>query len=196
MDAQNELNMLAYSNDLRQMIDVHPALQLRLHYLKELNPNAYLSAGVIRNMVWSLLHDQTYQIEQTEIDVIFYDAFDVEEEQRLTQLLSQKFPDNTWDVVNQAFVHTWYVTADGQSIPQYSSLEDALSVWPETATAIAIRLLKNNDLEIIAPFGLDDLFELKIRWNNRLVSHNVFLERAQAKRFLQRWERLEIIDYE
>ncbi len=191
MDVQISKNTAQYSEQLKQMIFAHPALLLRLRYLRKLNREAYLSAGIIRNMVWSLLHDQTYQIEQTEIDVIFFDANDIDhEQQHLAHLLSQKFPDNTWDVVNQAFVHTWYTTADGQSIPQYSSLEDALSAWPETATAIAVRLLENNNLEIIAPFGLNDLFELKVRWNNRLVSHKVFLERVQTKRFFERWNRL------
>lgn len=195
MDVQISKNTAQYSEQLKQMIFEHPALLLRLRYLRKLNREAYLSAGIIRNLVWSLLHDQAYQIEQTEIDVIFYDALVVENEQhRLTQLLSQKFPENTWDVVNQAFVHTWYTTDDGCSISQYTSLVDALSVWVETATAIAVRLLENDDLEIIAPLGLDDLFELKVRWNDRLVSHAVFLERVRSKRFLERWDKLKMIE--
>jgi len=194
MNVQQNLKTSSYLQHLKQMIDVHPELVLRLQYLRELNPQAYLSAGVIRNMVWSILHRQTYTIENTEIDVIFYNAFDIHnEEQRLTQLLSQKFPENTWDVVNQAFVHRWYTIDDGKPISQYLSLIEALSFWPETATAIAVRLTENNDIEILAPLGLEDLFELKVRWNNRLVSHQVFLERVQAKRFLERWEKLEII---
>ncbi len=34
----------------------------------------------------------------------------------------------------------------------------------ETVTALALRL-KDDELELIAPFGLADLFELKLRWN-------------------------------
>jgi hypothetical protein len=112
----------------------------------------------------------------------------------LTELLKQKFPNNEWDVVNQAYVHLWYKTDDGSSISQYQSLFDALSVWVETATAIAVRLLENDDIEIIAPFGLNDLFELKLRWNKRLVSYPVFLARIQAKQFLTRWEKLLVVD--
>ena len=195
MDVQISKNTAQYSEQLKQMIFEHPALLLRLRYLRKLNREAYLSAGIIRNLVWSLLHDQAYQIEQTEIDVIFYDALDVENEQyRLTQLLSQKFPENTWDVVNQAFVHEWYRLDDGSTISQYCSLLDALSVWVETATAIAVRLTENNELDIVVPFGLDDLFELKLRWNDRLVSHAVFLERVRSKQFLERWGQLQLMD--
>ena len=97
-------------------------------------------------------------------------------------------------MVNQAYVHTWYTLENGQPILPYSSLYDALATWPETATAIAVRLLDNNELEIISPFGLRDLFELKLRWNDRLVSHDVFMQRVRSKRFLQRWSQLQLID--
>lgn len=181
---------------LKQLICAEDALVTRLNYLRQIHNQAYLSAGVFRNFVWSVLHDQIYDFEHTEIDVIFYDPHDIQHfaKQRLIQQLQQKFPNNQWDVVNQACVHQWYKTQGGQSISQYLSLSDAISAWPETATAIAVRLLENDDLEVIAPLGLKDLFELKLRWNNRLVSHDVFMQRVQSKQFLQRWPKLEILD--
>lgn len=186
-----------YRSKLKQIVFNQAALMQRLMYLRQINTQAYFSAGVIRNLVWSVLHQQNYEIEQTEIDVIFYDLADQHaEQQRLKFLLSQKFPENEWDVVNQAFVHTWYKTDQGLAIAQYSSLIDALSVWVETATAIAVRLLENDDLEIIAPFELNDLFELKLRWNNRLVSREVFIQRVQSKRFLEKWQNLHMIEIE
>jgi uncharacterized protein len=185
-----------YTTQLKQMIYASPELIQRLQFLRELHAHAYLSAGVIRNMVWSNLHDQVYCLDQTEIDVIFYDLKDRSgsEEQRLSQKLKQKFPKNDWDVVNQAYVHLWYKADDGSTIAQYASLFDALSVWVETSTAIAVRLQEHDQLELIAPFGLNDLFELKLRWNARLVSHATFLQRIESKRFLQRWNKLVIVD--
>jgi len=53
--------------------------------------------------------------------------------------------------------------------------------------------LQNNELEIIAPFGLDDLFELKLRWNATLVSHDVFMQRMEEKQFLQKWNKLSLL---
>ncbi|KAF5307055.1 hypothetical protein FQR65_LT18482 [Abscondita terminalis] len=161
------------------MIYSSPQLMMRLQYLRELHADAYLSAGVIRNMVWSNLHDQ----DQTG-----------RKQQRLSQELKQKFPSNDWDVVNQAYVHVWYKKDDGNAIDQYSSLFDALSVWVETSTAIAVRLQQSGQLEWIAPFGLNDLFELKLRWNARLVSYATFVQRIESKRFLQRWDKLVIVD--
>ncbi|ELW86999.1 MULTISPECIES: nucleotidyltransferase family protein [Acinetobacter] len=185
-----------YTKQLEQMIYSFPQLMMRLQYLRELHADAYLSAGVIRNMVWSNLHDQVYCLDNTEIDVIFYDLKDHtgRQQRRLSQELKQKFPSNDWDVVNQAYVHLWYKTDDGNAISQYSSLFDALSVWVETSTAIAVRLQQSGQLEWIAPFGLNDLFELKLRWNARLVSYATFVQRIASKRFLQRWDKLVIVD--
>ena len=83
-----------YTKQLEQMIYSSPQLMMRLQYLRELHADAYLSAGVIRTMVWSNLHDQVYCLDDTEIDVIFYDLKDQlgGEERRLSQELKQKFP--------------------------------------------------------------------------------------------------------
>ncbi|MDY6490432.1 nucleotidyltransferase family protein, partial [Acinetobacter faecalis] len=50
------------------------------------------------------------------------------------------------------------------------------------------------EIEYIAPFGLSDLFELKLRWNKNLVSHDVFLYRLKTKDFLGKWSKLKLID--
>ena len=189
------LNTDIYQTKLEQMISTHDALMQILIDLREVDTSAFLSAGVIRNFVWSVLHDQEYDIAQIEIDVIFYDAQDelAIKEQSLAGYLKKKLPKNEWDVVNQALVHTWYKTEDGASIAPLQSIHHALSLWPETATAVAVRLLENNEFEIIAPFGLDDLFELKLRWNAALVSHHVFMQRMEEKQFLQKWHKLSLL---
>ncbi len=180
---------------LKEIIFNESTLMQRLCYLQSIHADAYLCAGVIRNLVWSALHQQNYPIESGEIDVIFFDANEKEHEisHQIYQKMMEEFPKNTWDVVNQAFVHTWYKTEIGDTISPYLSLLDALKTWPETATAIAVRLTKDNELDVIAPFGLSDLFELKIRWNDRLVSHAVFMHRVVSKQFLVRWKNLKLV---
>ncbi|WP_228146894.1 nucleotidyltransferase family protein [Acinetobacter sp. ANC 4470] len=184
-----------YQNMLKKNLLKHRDIYARLLFLREVKPEAFCSAGVIRNLIWSVAHDQHYELSQTEIDVIFYDAEDESgfEQRHLAEILKQKFPENDWDVVNQAWVHQWYITENGESIAPLQSIQHALSLWPETATAVAVRLLENNELEIIAPFGLDDLFELKLRWNAALASHHVFMQRMAEKQFLQKWNKLSLL---
>ena len=152
---------------------------------------------MIRNLVWSHLHQQHYSIDFTEIDVVYFEIKhqSSREQQRLAQALTQYFPNNQWDVVNQADVHHWYKNEQGQSISPFCSLHDALAGWPETATAVAVRLVDQDEvsdpvLDIVAPFGLNDLMHLTLRWNPALVSHHTFMSRLTSKRFLQRWPHL------
>ena len=177
---------------LEQMLRQHAALWQCLELLRSLHPDAYICAGALRNLVWSNLHEQAWVLEQSEIDVIFYDSTDPEDRvaQRLAQQLQAHCPEYLWDVVNQANVHRWYTRADGQPIVAYTSLSEAISMWPETATAVAVRLCADGQLEVVAPLGLADLFELKLRWNPRMVSHAVFLQRMQSKGFLYKWPKL------
>nr|WP_308463943.1 nucleotidyltransferase family protein [Acinetobacter ursingii] len=187
----------AYDDQIQSWILHHAALVQRLKVLRTINAHCYLSAGVIRQLIWSALHHQKYEIEQVEIDVIFYDPHaDSQQQQRIQQALHRQFPLNDWDVVNQATVHHWYLNENAEKIKAYTSLFDAVSAWPETATAIAVRLTENDLLEIIAPFGLTDLFELKLHWNPRLVSYETFLNRVIEKQWLQRWPQLELIKSE
>lgn len=184
-----------YHLTLQAIVLSNQALYQRLKALHSIHQDAYFAAGIIRQLVWAVLHQQQYDINHMEIDVVFYDP-DLKHtfEKNIQSALHRLFPDNNWDVVNQATVHHWYVTEQGEKISPYLSLIDALSTWPETATAIAVRLNNQNRLEIIAPFGLDDLFELKLCWNPKLVSKQLFLDRIQQKNWLQRWPRLKIIN--
>ena len=185
-----------YQKQLENMIRKQSFLMDVLMALQKIAPLAYLSAGVIRNWVWSKIHEQDYLFEHTEIDVIFYDLKDEMDQDALeiNKRLAALFPNNHWDVTNQAWVHRWYRTSSGAAISPLKSIEQAMSYWPETATAVAVRLNDRNQLEIIAPFGLNDLFELKLRWNQTLVTKEVFIKRMQSKAFLQRWPKLELMD--
>ena len=40
----------------------------------------------------------------------------------------------------------------------YLSSTDAMTHWPETVTAVGVRPGRDGEIEVEAPFGLDDLF--------------------------------------
>lgn len=185
-----------FEQKLKNLILENAFLTQLLTDLHTFEASAYLSAGVIRNWIWSHLHAQNYDFKQTEVDVIFYDTEEINQQRslRLHSLLEMKYPDQIWDITNQAHVHHWYKTENGDSISPLLSVSEALSHWPETATAVAVRMDEQHQIKVIAPFGLNDLFELKLRWNGRLVSRGVFEQRIQNKRFLERWKQLEIIN--
>lgn len=184
----------SYTAQLKAFIAAHHELMQILQALREIEAQAYLAAGVIRNSIWAQLHGQAYPLHQTEIDVVYFDAQENGTgEQQIRRKLETAFPDMLWDVVNQARVHHWYRMDNGNSIAPFSSLAQALAVWPETATAVAVQLDASGQLKIIAPLGLQDLFELKLRWNPAMVSYAVFQRRLNDKAFLTRWPELQLI---
>lgn len=186
-----------YLVQLKTLFLQHTIIHKILIQLQHFPFALYLSAGVIRNLIWVHLHDEDYVLENTEIDVIFYHQEDDGTQSSIIEsILAETFPFVCWDVTNQALVHEWYTKDDGTKISPLHSIEHALSLWPETATAVAIRLNEYAEFECIAPLGLSDLFELKLRWNKALVSQKVFRQRIQQKQFLQKWPQLVVIESE
>ena len=66
--------------------------------------------------------------------------------------------------------------------------------WPETATAVALRYNDRGDLEIAAPFGLDDLYGAIVRPTPHFLGEKraLFAERLRRKRWLEQWPSLRV----
>ncbi|WP_328589872.1 nucleotidyltransferase family protein [Derxia lacustris] len=159
-------------------------------------PDACIGAGAIRNRVWDRLHgfDQPSSAK-ADIDVIFFDAAEtrVERDHALEHQLKAAVPDLAWEVVNQAGVHLWFEEAFGYAAPPLLSLEDGVASWPEIATCVAVRLAADDGIEVIAPFGLDDLFGLVCRRNAARVRPGTYRARLLTKGWKRRWPRLNIV---
>jgi uncharacterized protein len=150
----------------------------------------WVAAGCIRNRVWDYLHDYEKNTPLNDVDVIYYDNTDLSEdsEKRIESLLSSYLPDIPWSVKNQARMHTI------ANCLQYKSIDDAMRGWPETATAVALRLTDNSNIDIIAPYGLDDLFHLMVKPTPCSKDKtNVFRERMRSKAWLENWPKLKVI---
>jgi hypothetical protein len=98
-----------------------------------------------------------------DVDVAYFDDSNLarERDDALAQQLRERRPEVPWELTNQAGVHLWYETKFGFPIPPARSIEDAVGMWPETATAVAVRLQPDNSLYVVAPCGLTDLLGLK-----------------------------------
>lgn len=152
----------------------------------ELGSNAWVTGGFVRDAVWDNLHRHRFATVIEDIDIIYYDTTDLAEasEVKLTSSLVSKYPNVKWSVKNQARMHL--VAHD----KPYMSLEDAISRFPETATAVAVQLNKGA-LRIVAPLGLQDLFQLSLRANPR-ANKASYDRRLIEKKWLQRWPLLSV----
>jgi hypothetical protein len=160
-----------------------------LKAVRELNlPDCWVGAGFVRNKAWDILHEYKKRTPLTDIDVVYLDRKNVSEqsEAQFEQKLRKKFPNLKWEVINQARTHLWHNRS------AYSSTEEAISEWVETATCIGIRLTENDKLELIAPYGLEDIECLILRPIPCLNDLSVFHNRMKKKSWLKIWPKLTI----
>ena len=80
----------------------------------------------------------------------------------------------------------------------YVSAAEAMRYWPETATAVAVRRNIQEECEIAAPFGLDDLLGLILRPTPRFAGekHPIYKERLRSKQWTVLWPLLKQAEVE
>nr|WP_236547682.1 nucleotidyltransferase family protein [Sphingomonas sp. AX6] len=74
----------------------------------------------------------------------------------------------------------------------YTSVANAMRYWPETATAMAARIDAAGSIEINAPFGMEDLFALRLKPTLAFATGKlpIFDRRVSDKRWIARYPRL------
>jgi hypothetical protein len=71
------------------------------------------------------------------------------------------------EVRNQARVHLWFEAKFGEPYTPLSCTAQALQCFASATFAVGVRLESDDRLHIEAPFGLADLFALRLRPNPR-----------------------------
>jgi len=183
MQLQTERDILAdIAADPWRMEVVRAAMALGL-------PDCWIGAGFVRNPVWDALHGRPPGHDFNDIDVVYFEPADLAPETDAAHeaRLRALRPELPWSVLNMARMHL--PTGD----PPYRSTIDGIRFWPETATAIAIRLDADGRLELAAPFGLDDLLGLRLRPTPAVRAHHpdTYRKRLAKKNWLARWPKLE-----
>jgi hypothetical protein len=154
-------------------------------------PECYVAAGAIRNTVWDFLSGQADSRPLGDIDVVHFDPLDAHRDAEA--LLRYCRPQYCWEVTNQATVHRWQSALSGTPVTGYRSVADALERWPETATAVGVRLAVDGTMDIVAPFGLSDLFSMTVRPSPKLADPEAYRSRSKRKGWLVRWPTLRVL---
>src|SRR3954471_15554389 len=156
-------------------------------------PDWLIGAGAVRTAVWDRLHGYD-EAEPADVDLAFFDPDDLSEEREtaIERQLRGLLPVE-WDAKNQARVHLWYARRFGYEVPPLTSSADAVATWPETATAVGLRLTGDDRLVVEAPLGLGDLLGMVHRRNPRRVSAEEYGRRLASKRIAARWPRVKIV---
>lgn len=160
--------------------------------------NYYIGAGCVTQTVWNYLSNYPLDYGIKDVDFVYFDNvnLDLESENRVIMQVKQLYSDISMeiDVKNQGRVHLWYKEHFGYSIEPYKSIESAINTWPTTASAIGIKLEKNNEFKIYAPFGLNDLFGKIVRANKTQITKQIYEKKAAS--WLSKWSDLVIMPWE
>jgi hypothetical protein len=159
-------------------------------------PDWLIGAGAIRDRVWDHLHGFGHFPPSRDLDLVFFDPLSLgsERERSVQREVSTQAPDICWDVTNQASVHLWYPEVFGLEVEPLTCSADGVATWPETATAVGVRLRADDSIEVVAPCGLEDLFGLVCRRNPRRVTVEHYRRRVKSKQIAERWPRVQILD--
>ncbi len=180
-----------YQYELKNLI-LSDMFRLRLmKMVASLNvPDCWIAAGFVRNAVWDSLHGRPSRAPSGDVDVIWFDPLRTDKaiDRALENSLSEADNSVRWSVKNQARMHS-----DNGDAPYHSSL-DAMRFWPETATAVGVRLIDDSVIEIASPYGLDDLYQAILRPTPHFLTDKktIVEDRIKSKRWLEQWPRLQM----
>lgn len=190
----NKFSLLASSrqeqeNYIINLVKGNYIIQHILDVLQREGDYLYLGGGVIRNIIWDDLHNYNEMTQIDDIDVIYYDKEDSTKshDQAIEKRLQAAMPNYKWSVKNQARMHK--INND----EQYEDLYDAISKWPETASAMLIKKSVDETYTIIAPFGYDDLFRLIVRPTPHFMGKlDRYRQRVLEHNWKEKWSKLTV----
>ena len=155
-----------------------------------------VGGGALRDLGPDGMHTGFDPAQVKDVDVAFFYSWDLSpaRDEAAEAVLQSSRPDVRWDVKNQAAVHLWYESRFGVAVDPLISAADGVGTWPETATSVGLRLQADDQLEIVAPCGLDDLLGGVCRRNPRRVTTEEYRRRLQRKNVAQRWPKVRVFD--
>src|SRR6516162_9495814 len=135
-------------------------------------PDWLVFSGAVYQPVLNHLTGRPLDYGIKDYDLAYFDASDLsyEAEDAVIRRVSDAFDEpvrSMLQVRNQARVHLWFETKFGEQYPPLSCTAEALERFASATFAVGVRLETDDRLHIEAPFGLADLFALRLRPNPR-----------------------------
>lgn len=183
------------TEQLRAILRRAPALMHVLLVARELElPDGLVFSGAVYQPVLNHLTGRALDYGIKDYDLAYFDPTDTSYEAEdvvIRQVAAALEPPlrQSVEVRNQARVHLWFEGKFGEPYPPLGSSAEALTRFSSTMFAVGVRLEANDALTVVAPFGLEDLFALRLRPNPRRPTR-AFARRAAS--VLSRWPEITV----
>jgi hypothetical protein len=159
---------------LGEIVRASPTLMTVLRTLRELElPDMLVMSGAVYQTAWNALTGRPLDYGIKDYDVGYFDpdsSYDAEDV--VIRRVAASFDEplrSAVEVRNQARVHVWFASHFGH--PYGSPLThtaEALTRFVCPAFAVGVRLAADDQIRVAAPFGLEDVFTMRLRPNRRV----------------------------
>ena len=160
-------------------------------------PDWLMVSGALYNSAWNHLTGKPSGYGIKDVDLFYFDDADLsyEAEDAVIRRAAQHFDGLPLpvEVRNQARVHLWYPVKFGQECPQYRNASESISYFASKTHAVGVRFDDEGRLDLVAPFGLDDLFSFRIVPNR--VMDNQRTHEAKGRRARECWPEIEVVPW-
>jgi len=182
--------------DLIEIVLLNPNLKKILTSLDFPDDHSwFLVAGCINQTVWNYLTGREITYGIGDYDLVYWSS-DISDEQqeKYREVINKKYQslDIELDIHNEARIHTRYPSLFGIKIDQFESAEAAIYSFPTKISCVGVSGGLGKDIFVYAPFDLNDIFEMKLRYNpetpipDRYIFHKL-------KKWQSKWPEIKIV---
>jgi len=180
---------------LARILETVPHVMVILRAVQALElPDSWLVSGGIYQTVWNVITDRPLLHGIKDFDIIYFDGTDLtyEAEDDVVQRVNAALPDlaNLLETRNQARVHLWYEQRFGRPYRPLDCAMDSLTTYAARTHAVAARLDPDGKLIVHAPFGLANLFAMRLVPNYVQPNEQTYVEKADRMKAL--WPELTV----
>ena len=182
---------------LTEIVRATPPLMQVLLVARHLRlPDWLVFSGAVYQPVLNHLTGRPLDFGIKDYDLGYFDASDLsyEAEDEVIRQVRAAFDEplrSMVEVRNQARVHLWFEAKFGEAYGPLSSTAEALERFASATFAVGVRLESDDRLHIEAPFGLADVFALRLRPNPRRETVGFARTAADVRR---RWPEVVVED--
>lgn len=160
-------------------------------------PDSWVVSGAIYNTIWNHLTGTPELSGIKDVDLVYFDDTDLsyEAEDRFIKRAESRFASLPVPVElrNQARVHLWYPQKFGMEVAPFTSSLESLRYYASKTHAVALRKTASNNIEIDAPFGLSDIFAMRVIPNP--VRPNRSAHEEKGMRAQKTWPQIELVPW-
>lgn len=178
------------------ILSASPRLMTVMEGLRALDlPDWRLASGCVYQTAWNALTGRDPDYGLKDYDAIYFDldpSWEAEDVHIRRAAAAFSAPlDAMVEVRNQARVHLWFEKKFGEPYAPLTRTDEALERFLCPAFAVGARLEPDGRISLAAPFGLEDLFTMRLRPNpRRAVNPDGFARVVASAR--ARWPELTV----